>query len=136
MILSIVLRRSFRGRFKLLALVLVLAGDAACHSRGNRPKPRTGMDRLWCPADSVRMAYVLNRGPVAARLMIRRFDRSEPTKDLAVLQSRQAGEFIVPDSMVIFPFQPEAAMRVPRGWEQPPPPAGPLPRIEIEYSCH
>lgn len=137
MILSIRQDRSFPMPLRLLALALVLLATAACHSRGMRPEPRRGMDSLRCSQDSIRMAYVLNRGPGTARLMIRHFsNRNSPIADLALLESGKAGEYQVPDSVMVFSYDGGLATPVPAPHAPAiPPEPGPRPRVQIEYFC-
>jgi hypothetical protein len=125
---------SSRAAFRFLTVVLLLAGAAACYR--SWPKPRRGMDALWCPQDSVRMAYVVNRGPGSARLMVRPWSRGDWTADLAELASGETGEYTVPDSIMVFSYNGELATPVPRAHAQAiPPPASPAPRVEVEYFC-
>jgi hypothetical protein len=83
------------------------------------------------------MAWVMNRGPGPARLMIRPFAslRTE-TADLAVLEPRETGEYRLADSVVVYVYDPDQATPVPRvhASEVPRSPA-PRPRVDIEYFC-
>ena len=124
-------------RLGFVGLGCAVCVAAACYSRGSRQEPRRGMDGLWCPEDSARMAYVINRGPGPARLMIRRFaSLRNDEADLAVLAARESGEYRVADSVIVFVHDPETATPVPRGHAPAIPPTGAArPRVEIEYFC-